>query len=166
MAAIAVRHMRHPETARAAVATLFVLAAALPAGRCTAVNSKTDSFATLAEARQAGAIAGGWVPDGLPPGSREIRAAHVPGTSARWGIVNFPPAEADALRAILEPAEVPLDGRRCNMPARIEWWPTEMRGTINGERLAATGIHGYRSRKGSLIFAVNWNQGRAYYWSE
>ena len=101
--------MRHPETARAAVATLFVLAAALPAGRCTAVNSKTDSFATLAEARQAGAIAGGWVPDGLPPGSREIRAAHVPGTSARWGIVNFPPAEADALRAILMAAEVPLD---------------------------------------------------------
>jgi len=86
--------------------------------------------------------------------------------AARSAPRTSPPAEADALRAILEPAEVPLDGRRCNMPARIEWWPTEMRGTINGERLAATGIHGYRSRKGSLIFAVNWNQGRAYYWSE
>lgn len=149
-----------------AAAALLAVIVAASAGGCTAVNSTTDSFATLAEARQAGAIDGGWVPDGLPPGSRDIRAAHVPGTSERWGIVNFPPAEAEALRAILQPAEVPLDGRRCNMPARIEWWPAEMRGTINGPRLAATGIHGYRSRQGNLFFAVNWNQGRAYYWSQ
>jgi hypothetical protein len=147
-------------------ASLLALTVALSAGSCTAINSKTDSFATLAEARQAGAIDGGWVPEGLPPGSREIRAAHVPGTPQRWGIVNFPPAEADALRAILQPADLPLDGHRCNMPARIEWWPIELRGTIDGARLGATGIHGYRSRQGDLIFAVNWNQGRAYYWSE
>ncbi len=69
------------------------------AAACSGVNSQSNSFATLAEARQAGAIAQGWIPDGLPPSSHDLREAHLPGTRQRWGIVNFQPAEADSLRA-------------------------------------------------------------------
>ena len=129
------------------------------------MNSQTNAFATLTEARQAGAIASGRIPEGLPPSSHDIREAHVPGTSQRWGIINFPESEAHVLRALLEPEELPLDGQECDIPARIEWWPIELRGVLNGTRIAATGTQGYRAKTGGLIFAVNWRQGRAYYWS-
>jgi hypothetical protein len=142
------------------VAVVFTLAAA-----CAGLNSQTNAFATLAEARQAGAIANGWIPEGLPPGSHDLREAHVPGTPQRWGIVNFPPSESDALRALFQPQEMSLQGQRCDMPRRIEWWPVMLRGDLDGDRLAATGIRAYRAKSGDLVFAVNWNQGRAYYWA-
>src|SRR5687767_3239827 len=62
---------------------------------CTGLNTRTATFGTLAEAQPA--VERGWVPAGLPPGSFELRAAYVPDSWQRWGIVNFPPREADAL---------------------------------------------------------------------
>ena len=135
------------------------------AAACSGINSQTNSFATLAEARQAGAVGQDRIPEGLPPGSHDLREAHVPGTRQRWGIINFPEAEAGVLRALLAPEETSLDGQRCDAPGRIEWWPIVLRGDLNGERIAATGIRSYRSKEGQLIFAVNWSQGRAYYWA-
>jgi hypothetical protein len=132
---------------------------------CAGLNSQTNTFATLAEARQAGAIANGWIPEGLPPGSNDLREAHLPGTSQRWGVVNFPTSESDVLRALLQPEEISFDGQRCDMPRRIEWWPVTLRGELNGSLLASTGLRGYRAKSGELLFAVNWNQGRAYYWA-
>jgi hypothetical protein len=132
---------------------------------CSGINSQTNSFATLTEARQAGAIAQGRIPEGLPPGSHDLREAHLPGTPQRWGIVNFPQAEAEALRELLNAEEISLDGLTCDAPGRIEWWPIVLRGSLNAGRIAATGVRSYRAKTGDLIFAVNWSQGRAYYWS-
>lgn len=143
---------------------LAPLLVALCVGACAGINSQTNSFSTLDEARQAGAVANGWVPAWLPPGSHDIREAHVPGTTSLWGIVNFPQAESDVLRAALLPDEVALSGLRIDTPGRIEWWPIELRGALNGERLAVVGIRAYRARQNDLIVAVNWKQGRAYYW--
>ncbi len=141
------------------VAVAWLLLAA-----CAGINSQTYAYATLDEARRAGAIEAGWVPEGLPPASHDLRVAQVPGTSQHWGIINFPRAEEPALRALLEPEELSLTGRHCDMPGRIEWWPTLLRGALDDGRLAATGIRGYRARAGGRLFAVNWSQGRAYYW--
>jgi hypothetical protein len=144
---------------------LIGIAAAVFTGACSGINSQTHSYATLAEARQAGAVGSGRIPDGLPPGTHDIREAYVPGTSQRWGIINFPPSEADTLRALLHSEEFSLKGQRADAPARIEWWPIAFRGQIDAERVAETGIRVYRAQQGDLIFAVNWNQGRAYYWA-
>ena len=132
---------------------------------CSGLNAQTNSFATLAEARQSGAIAKGWIPEGLPPGSHDMREGHVPGTPQRWGILDYPAAQETSLRALLEPAEISLDGQRCEIPGRIEWWPVMLRGVLDGARLSSTGIRAYRAKAGNLIFAVNWSQGRAYYWT-
>lgn len=142
-----------------------VAVALVTVAACSGINAQTNSFATLAEARQAGAIAKGWIPEGLPPGSHDIREAHVPGTPERWGIINFPPSEEASLRALLQPDEVSLSGQRCEIPRRIEWWPLMLRGTLDGARLSAVGIRSYRAREGGLMFAVNWSQGRAYFWT-
>jgi hypothetical protein len=142
----------------------FLLLAAL-AG-CAGLNSQTYSFATLDEARQAGAIANGWVPEGLPRSSYDIRVAQLPKTSQHWGIINFPRSEEPVLRSLLQAQEIPLDGVHCDMPARIEWWPIVLRGELDASLVAATGLKAYRSKSGELMFAVNWNQGRAYYWRQ
>lgn len=145
---------------RASTAGLLLILAA-----CSGIDAQTNSFATLDEARTAGAIANGWIPDGLPAGTHDIREGHVPGTPERWGIVSFPPSEAAAVRALLQPEEMPVTGQRCEVPGRIEWWPVILRGTLDAERVAATQLRLYRGRHGDLMFAVHWKQGRVYYWT-
>ena len=132
---------------------------------CSGINAQTHSFATLAEARQSGAIANGWLPEGLPTESHDIREGHVPGTSQRWGIFEYPTAQEGSLRALLQPDEISLDGQRCEIPGRVEWWPVMLRGSLDGARLSSTGIRAYRAKAGDLLFAVNWSQGRAYFWT-
>lgn len=126
---------------------------------------QTASYATLAEARTAGAIDKGWVPADLPDGAYELRAAYAIDGWERWGLFNFRPADTDAMRALLDPEEVPLAGTRMEIPGRIEWWPVILRGNLDAERIAATGLRAYRERSGNRVFGVNWDQGRAYYWT-
>jgi len=132
---------------------------------CSGVNSKTNTFATLADARAAGAVAQGWVPEGIPSQSHDLREAHIPNSTKRWGLFEYPPSEEAALRALLQSAEITLDGQHCDIPARVEWWPLVLRGDLDAARISATGLRAYRSKREDLIFAVNWRQARAYYWT-
>ena len=149
--------MKH---AYAVLAIVLVLVAG-----CGGLTTKTMSYATLSEARAAGAIDTGWVPAGLPESVFELRSAYAPDGWQRWGIINFPTAAAAGVRALLQTDEVSLTGVRCDIPGRIEWWPVLLRGALDADRIAATGAHAYRSRQGNLIFVVNWTQGRGYYWT-
>ena len=132
---------------------------------CANADVVTASYATLDEARRDEAIARGWIPEGLPPGTHDIREAHDLDSNRRWGLFNFPHDESDVLRRLLKPEERPLAGARLNAPARIEWWPVLLRGALDPEAIAATGLRAYESAGGDLIFLVNWKQCRAYYWS-
>ncbi len=131
---------------------------------CSGINTRTNSFNTLEDARQAGAIEQGLLPERLPPGTRDIRIGYVPGQVGSWGLFNFPPDQADALKQILRPDEIPLDGKTVDVPARIEWWPRALRGTLDAEQLGITGLKAYATLDGARTLAVNWSQGRAYYW--
>jgi hypothetical protein len=147
-------------------ARVWVLAFAVTlGGGCRDAGVITEAYATLAEAQAAGAVDRGWLPRGLPPGTRELRVAHDENSHRRWGLYDFPPEEADTLRRLLG-AEISFDGLACNPPRRIEWWPILLRDELEGERLKATGLRAYAAREGDLIHAVNWAQGRGYYWSK
>ena len=143
-----------------AIAALLVTASA-----CRDLDVVTESYATLNEAVAAGALQRGWLPGGLPAGTHEIRVAHDLDSARRWGLFNFPAAQGTALRSIVD-REISLDGESCNPPRRIEWWPLLLRRNLDHGQISATGIRAYRGREGNLIFAVNWDQGRAYYWTE
>jgi hypothetical protein len=145
---------------RAAVLLVLLFASA-----CRDLEVLTASYANLAEARQAGALAAGRVPEGLPPGTTDMREAFNADTNARWGLFNFPVAQGPALKALLEPSEFSVSGQECRPPRRIEWWPILLRGALDAEAVKAAGLKAYRSRDGALIFVLNWTQGRAYYWS-
>jgi hypothetical protein len=144
----------------AAAAAALLLAAA-----CAGINAQTHSFNTLEEARQAGVMTAGWLPEGLPPGTRDIRTAHVPDSRDRWGLFNFPPSDAAVLKRLLSAEEVSLAGQYVDVPGRIEWWPVALRGGLDAERIALTGLRAYRTSDGAFIMAVQWSQGRAYFWS-
>lgn len=171
-AALRATHGRLPSARRVSRIASFVLCrpCSLALGllailACSGVASRTNAFATMAEARDAGAVRQGWVPDGLPPHAHDLREAHLLNSSKRWGLFEYPQSEEEALRALLQPQEISLDGEHCDIPARIEWWPVALRRNLDGARIAATGIRAYRSKAGDLIFAINWQQGRAYYWT-
>ncbi len=131
---------------------------------CAGPSVQTATYATLAEARTAGAIDQGRVPAILPEGAYELRAAYAMKGPDRWGLFNFREADADAVRAILQPGEISFAGTEMEIPGRIEWWPVILRGKLDAERIQATGLRAYPARSGGLVFAVNWSQGRAYYW--
>jgi hypothetical protein len=140
-----------------AVAIAIVLAA------CSAVRSESDVFATLQEARDAGAIERGWVPEGLPSGTTDLRDGHVP-SGTHWGLFSFPPSQGDALRELIG-AEITSTPPPCKPPGRFEWWPRMLRTPINLDNAHLAGLHLYTARDGRRVFAVNWPQGKGYYWS-
>ena len=146
------------------VVAVIALASPVAAG-CRNAGVITNSYATLTEAQAAGAVTRGWLPAMVPAGAHDIREAHDGRDSRRrWGIFSFRPEDADQLRSRLG-SERSFAGLGADAPARIEWWPLQLRGDMNAERLAGTGLKAYEVTGENLVAAVNWNQRRAYYWS-
>jgi hypothetical protein len=146
------------------VSAASLIFAALLVGACRDLEVVSNTHATLDEARRAGAVERGWVPRWLPPGSREIREAHDLDTNRRWGLFNFPPDDVAPLRSALGP-EIKIDGQRVDAPRRIEWWPIILRGMLDGEQIALTGLKAHATADDGLTVVVNWQQGRAYYFT-
>lgn len=142
----------------------FIVLLAMVAG-CSDLNLEVGVYATLPEAVQAGAVERGWVPAGLPHGTTDIKVGHKLDSTAHWGTFTFPTAEADALRGLIDPTEI-HEGLDCHPPGRVEWWPRLLRTPIDFEAAKTTGLRFYRSRDGAVAYAIQWAQGKAYYWRE
>jgi hypothetical protein len=142
---------------RTTLPALFLLATC-----CAGIETTSNVYATVAEARAAGAIERGWVPEGLPASATDLREAHR-GPEAQWGVFVFPPADGAAVRALVG-AELTGAPPQSDPPGRLEWWPGILRSPLNLEQLQSTGLRLYRSRDHRLTYAVNWQQGRAFYW--
>ncbi|HEX9092926.1 MAG TPA: hypothetical protein VF902_03000, partial [Coriobacteriia bacterium] len=80
-------------TRAASPAVALLLVTLLASTACRNTDVVTGTYATLAEARQAGAIERGWIPAFVPAGAHDLREAHDLDTSRRWGLFNF--AESD-----------------------------------------------------------------------
>jgi hypothetical protein len=114
---------------------------------CSDLRVKEGIYANLDDAKSAGAIQAGWVPAGLPADAADLREGHLP-DGRHWGVFTFTPGDADAMRALL----------------RLEWWPRLLHTPIDLDRVKSTGFRVYTERGGQRAFAINWGQGRAYYW--
>jgi hypothetical protein len=142
------------------VLMVLVLAAGLLVG-CDGLRVKEGVFDTVDEARAAGAVAAGWVPDTLPRSARDLREGHLP-DGRYWGVFTFPAADEAGVRALLGD-EITSGTLECDAPGRLEWWPSLIRTPVEVTQVRATGFRVYHSA-GGRIFVVNWGQGRAYYW--
>jgi hypothetical protein len=140
----------------------LLLAAGVAA--CQDINVVTQSYSSLEEARAAGALSAGYLPEGLPPGTYDIREAHDPDSLRRWALFSFPADQAEPLRALLQPQPTEVGGMVIDVPGRVEWWPLVLRDRLDSTAIQATGLETYRTRDRASVVAVNWRQGRAYVW--
>jgi hypothetical protein len=138
-----------------------VAAALLFVAGCSDLRVKLAVFNTAAEARTAGAIAAGWVPEGLPESAGELRLGYVP-DGRHWGVFAFRPADESTVRALVRD-EITSGPLTCDPPGRLEFWPRVLLTPIDVDRVRSTGFRLYRGADGRT-YAINWGQGRAYYW--
>jgi hypothetical protein len=138
----------------------LVLVLAAPVG-CGDLRVKIGVFATVDEAREAGAIAAGWIPAGVPARASDLREGHLP-DGRHWGVFAFLKDDEAAVRALLGP-EISSGTLSCEPPGRLEWWPRVLLTPISVDRVRSTGFHLYGGDQGRT-YAINWGQGRAYYW--
>jgi hypothetical protein len=143
-------------TALTALIVLMVL------GACSDLRVKEGIYSTVDEAKTAGAIQAGWVPAGLPPSAADLREGHLP-DGRHWGVFTFPARDADAVRALVGD-ELTSGSLTCDPPGRLEWWPRILQTPIDINGVRSTGFRLYRERAGQGSYAINWGQGRAYYW--
>jgi hypothetical protein len=127
---------------------------------CSDLRVKMGIYATLDEARKAGAVASGWVPEGLPQGTSDLREGHLP-DGRHWGAFTFPSGDDAPVRALIG-AEIVTGTLECEPPGRLEFWPRVLFSPVDVERVRSTGFRVYHG--GDRTYAINWGQGRAYYW--
>jgi hypothetical protein len=128
---------------------------------CGDLRVKYNVFNTADEARAGGAIAAGWVPAGIPPSASDLRAGYLP-DGRHWGVFAFRGAGESEVRA-LTGEEITSGTLTCDPPGRLEFWPRVLHTPVDVERVRSTGFRLYRGTD-ARTYAINWGQGRAYYW--
>lgn len=128
---------------------------------CSDLRVKVDVFDTVEEARAAGAVAAGWVPETLPKSASDLREGHLP-DGRYWGVFTFPRGDQAAVQGLVG-SEITSGTLTCDPPGRLEWWPRIVQSPVSVEQVRATGFRVYRGGDGRT-YVVNWGQGRAYYW--
>ncbi len=152
---------------RAVRAAVTLMLSALAPVACGNADLVTGTYATLAEARQAGAIERGWIPALVPAGAHDLREAHDLDSNRRWGLFGFAETDEPALRAAIRPEVISLDGHTCDIARRIEWWPVMLRGRLRDDQIREAALSTYYAREPQdVVVAVNWKQRRAYYWTD
>lgn len=114
----------------------------------------------MAEARRAGAVDRGWLPDILPDTSTNVREVHNIDSSETWCAFELTEAESARLRAkmsVLGPAEA---ARRTIRSPGVAWWPRALQGTLDQRALDRAGITLYGS--GRFLFAFEGSSGPSY----
>lgn len=115
MAALVVMNFRRDALTTLLVATAFALAAC--------AETLEANYATLAEARAAGAVARGWVPDWLPPSATNIREVH--NLDTNHFMVRFTLPMGTPFQPPKPCERVPLNVPP-KPPFNRAWWPSDV----------------------------------------
>jgi len=159
----------------AVAVTILLIAGWVAFARLSAkFSDRYESFyASLAEADKDGAIAHGWIPDDILPGSsRSIHAVHDLSPSREWCAFEFATNDSEKLRKNLKSVDgLPLSVRRVRDP-KVPWWPTELSGDLDAQRIKKRGLDLYVIERPAnavmtevKLFAVDWSKGRAFFYS-
>jgi hypothetical protein len=133
----------------------------LAAGGCGDLRVKMGVYNTVDDARRAGAVAAGWFPEAIPAAATDLREGHLP-DGRHWGVFAFSPADESSVRRMTG-EEITQGTLACDPPGRLQFWPRLLYSPVDVPRVRSTGFRLYRGADGRT-YAVNWGQGRAYYW--
>ena len=142
---------------------LAVLTVLMVLGACSDLRVQSDVFNSTADARRAGALSSGWIPESVPADATDLRTGHLP-DGRHWGVFAFPAADEGIVRALVGD-EITTGTLTCDPPGRLEFWPRLLLSPVNVERVRSTGFRLFHGRDGRT-YAINWGQGRGYYWKQ
>jgi hypothetical protein len=140
---------------------LAAAALVFAAASCSDLRVKMAIFNSVEDARAAGAVTAGWVPDGIPASASDLRAGYLP-DGRHWGVFAFAAADEPAVRRLTSD-EITSGTLVCEPPGRLEFWPRILLGPVDVARVRSTGFRLYHGGEGRT-YAINWGQGRVYYW--
>jgi len=134
---------------------------------CTVYETPVEEYSSLAEARAAGAIERGWIPDFLPPNATHLREVHEIDSIERWLAFMAPLPELRAMASKLAPLSYE-DARRTAVGR--SWvvggdWPPELSKRF-WHTPRSTSLLSYHVNKAErYCIAIEWRTGRAWGWS-
>ena len=144
-------------------AVVFVVA-----GRAlTIYETPVEEYSSLAEARAAGAIDRGWIPDFLPPSATHLRQVSDLDTNERWLAFMAPLPELRAMASRLAPLSYE-DARRTAVDR--SWvvggdWPPELSKRFWHTPRSTSLLSYHISKAERYCVAIEWRTGRAWGWS-
>ena len=114
----------------------------------------------MADARRAGAVDRGWLPDILPERAANVRERHNIDTNETGCVFKLAAPEATTLRETLAPLkQSDLSARTVRAPG-VEWWPRVLEGKLDAAAIEKAGMKVYTS--GPLLFALEADERRGF----
>ena len=143
-------------------AVLLVVAARA----CTVYETPVEEYPSLAEARAAGAIDRGWIPDFLPPNATHLREVHRIDSNERWLAFTAPLPELRAMASQL----APLSYESARRTANRSWvvggdWPPELSKRFWHTPRSTSLLSYHISKAERYCVAIEWRTGRGWGWS-
>lgn len=135
-------------------------------------SDRRESFyPSLADAKKAGAIDRGWIPDFLPESSRGIHEVHDLSPSTTWCAFEFLPSDSQELRKNLKGVDAHLPTvRRVPSPGKT-WWPAVLEGNVDVEKIHKAGFEIYIVTAPEtsvtteiLLFSIDWTKGQGFFY--
>ena len=121
---------------------------------------KESHYSRMAEARRAGAIDRGWLPDLLPDNTTNVREVHDIDTSQTWCAFDLAEPEATKLQAGMSLlGRTDVLARTIRAPG-VGWWPKVLEGRLDPNSLEQASMRLYSS--GRLLFAFHVGTGRGF----
>jgi len=111
----------------------------------------------MSEARRAGEVDRGWLPDILPDGATNVRERHNIDTNETWCSFDLTGAESSRLRAAMSPLAPHHVSAWVVRPPGVGWWPRVLEGALDSRAVDKSGMEA-----GSLVFALEAGGRRGY----
>ena len=132
---------------------------------------RESSYASLADASEAGEITRGWIPDYLPGSAHSIHIVYDPSSPRTWCTFEFSPTDSQTLKKNLTSINaLPQRVKRIDDP-RLSWWPDFLKGDLEVPRFHRDGFDAYvaeepdiQSSNGVVLFAIDWAKGRGFFY--
>jgi hypothetical protein len=127
-------------------------------------DRREASFATPKEARNAGAVAKGWIPGDLPDSATELREVHDVDTNEVWGTFRLYTNEPGTIGlSRIEASRI--NGHSVRAP-RVTWWPEKLSGSLDARSLEKDGFELYAARgQTEFWIAINQQTHQGFFWS-
>jgi hypothetical protein len=152
---------------KAVVVGVAAILLVVSARACTVYETPVEEYSSLAEARAAGAIDRGWIPDFLPANATHLREVHRIDSNNRWLAFMAPLPELRAMASQLAPLSYE-NARRTAV--NRSWvvggdWPPELSKWFWHTPRSTSLLSYHISKDEGYCVAIEWRTRRAWGWS-